>query len=110
MIKVHINPGEEVMEIVSKIITEKGWKDGMITLIGAVDDCCISTMPKHDAKKDILVEYHEPLELSGNGEIRDGKPHIHAVIGREGNITISGHLHWAKVKEWYVNVFITLYK
>ena len=63
-------------------------------------------MPKSDAKKDILKEYRQPLEMSGTGEISEGKPHIHCILGEEGNKTISGHLHWAKVKNWFVNVYI----
>ncbi|OIP98096.1 hypothetical protein AUK40_02020 [Candidatus Wirthbacteria bacterium CG2_30_54_11] len=67
-------------------------------------------MPADDARKDVLTEYHIPCELSGTGEIRDGKPHIHAVLGRSGDQAISGHLHWAKVKSWYVSVFILISK
>ncbi len=86
MIKIHVNPGEEVMEIVTKNIKNKRIREGVIiSVIGAVDECCISTMPKNDAKKDILKEYKEPLEMLGNGEIREGKPHIHCVFGREEN-------------------------
>ena len=107
MIKFHVNPGEEVIETVTKNLQVKGIKDGaIVSIIGAVDECCISFMPKKDAKKDITAEYQEPLEMSGTGEIRDGKPHIHCVLGRERNISISGHLHWAKVKNWFVNVYL----
>ena len=63
-------------------------------------------MAQEDAKKDILKEYHEPLEMSGTGEIHDSKPHIHCALGREGNVAIFGHLHWAEVKNWFVNIYI----
>jgi predicted DNA-binding protein with PD1-like motif len=43
--------------------------------------------------------------MSGTGEIIDGEPHIHCVLGREGNETISGHLHWAKIESWYVRIY-----
>jgi hypothetical protein len=43
---------------------------------------------------------------SGTGEIRDGKVHIHAVFGTEGDVTVSGHLHWAKVETHFANVYI----
>jgi predicted DNA-binding protein with PD1-like motif len=50
-------------------------------------------MPKHDATDDILTEYQQPCELSGTGEIEDGKPHIHCVLGTEGDNALAGHLH-----------------
>ncbi|HSW88045.1 MAG TPA: PPC domain-containing DNA-binding protein [Candidatus Saccharimonadales bacterium] len=107
MHKIVINPQEEIIEIVTKYLQENNIKQGsIVSVIGAVDECCISTMPKEDAKKDILTEYHEPLEMSGVGEIQNGKPHIHATFGREGNQAVFGHLHWAKVKNWFVNVYI----
>ncbi len=107
MIKIHINPGEEVIEVVSKYLFQNNIKDGaFVSIIGAVDECCVKTMPKEDAKQDIAKEYHEPMELSGTGEVRDGKPHIHCVLGREDKTTVSGHLEWARVKSWYVNIFL----
>jgi len=78
----------------------------IVSVIGAVDECCISNMPRLDAKKDILHTYKQPFELSGVGEIKGGKPHIHCILGKEGDGTLSGHLHWAKVKTWYVTVYI----
>jgi predicted DNA-binding protein with PD1-like motif len=59
-----------------------------------------------NATQDILKKYKEPFELSGSGEIRDGKPHIHCVLSREGDITIAGHLHWAKINTWYVAIYM----
>lgn len=107
MIRIHVNPGEEVITIVSKYLSQHNIKAGaFVSIIGAVDECCIKTMPKDDPKKDIFKEFNESLELSGTGEIRDGKPHIHCVLGREDGSTVSGHLEWAKVKSWYVNIFL----
>ena len=97
------------MSALAQAFASAGLKRGaIVSLIGAVDSCCISNMPRSDAKKDILSEYNEPLELSGTGEIIDGKPHIHCVLGREGDSTLSGHLHWAKVETWYVSAYVIL--
>ena len=63
-------------------------------------------MPKRDASSDILTEYEQPMEMSGTGEIKDGKPHVHCVLGTEGDVTLSGHLHWAKVDRWFVRVYV----
>jgi uncharacterized protein len=107
MIKIEVTCGEEVIEKITTVIKKRGIASGSITLIGGIDSCCISTMDKNDAKKDILTEYHEPLEMSGTGEILDGKPHIHAILGEQNNNALFGHLHWAKVRDWFVHVYIT---
>jgi predicted DNA-binding protein with PD1-like motif len=106
MIKIRVNPGEEVIQIVQNRLELDNIRDGALTAIGAVDSCCISNMPRSDAKQDLLTEYNEPFEFSGTGEVRDGKPHIHCTLGREGDKALSGHLHWARVEAWYVHVFV----
>jgi predicted DNA-binding protein with PD1-like motif len=105
--EIKVEAGQEVLAtLMEELNRRKISRGAIVSLIGAVDSCCISNMPKDDAKKDILTEYNEPLELSGTGEIRDGNPHIHCVLGREGDQTLSGHLHWAKVSTWYVSAYV----
>jgi len=107
MLKIQVKPGEEVIEKVTKVLKENNIQEGsIVSVIGGVATCRISTMLKHDAMQDILTDYTEPLEMSGTGEVHEGKPHIHAVLGREGNVAIFGHLYSAKVKEWFVNVYV----
>lgn len=76
-----------------------------MSLIGAIDSCGISNMPANDASKDIITEYKQPFEVSGTGEITDGKVHIHVVLGREGDTARAGHLHWAKVETFFVHAY-----
>jgi uncharacterized protein len=102
-----IESNQEVMGTLEHKLQELNISRGaIVSIIGAVDSCCISNMPKTNAKEDILTEYSEPFELSGTGEIIEGKPHIHCVLGREGNVALSGHLHWAKVVNWYVRIYV----
>lgn len=102
-----IEPGQELMEVLASEFEAKGLTRGaIVSVIGATEDCCISNMPEGDAKRDVLTEYKIPLELSGNGEIRDGKPHIHCTLSGEGNAAIHGHLHFAKVQAWYISVYV----
>lgn len=104
---VSVASGEEVIETLNRKLDELGITNGaIVSLIGAVEACAISTMPKDDPGKDHVTEYTQPLELSGTGEIKDGKVHIHVVCGAEGNHTISGHLHWATVKTFFVNAYV----
>ena len=105
--KFTVEKGQEVMKTLTEKFAQKGIKEGaMVSIIGAVDECCVSNMPKEDATKDPLNEYKEPFELSGTGEIKEGKPHIHCVLSRENEETLHGHLHWAKVETWYVAVYV----
>lgn len=107
MLVISVQPGQEVMETVTKELSERGIRAGaIVSLVGAIDACCISNMPKGDAKSDILTEYEQPLEMAGTGEIKDGQPHVHCVLGREGDSALAGHLHWARVENWFVNVYV----
>jgi uncharacterized protein len=100
-------PGEEVIETVVRRLKHEEISSGaIVSVIGAVDEFCISNMPKRDAHEDVLTTYTEPCEMSGTGEIVNGAPHMHCVFGRENDETISGHLHWARVKNWFVHVYI----
>jgi len=104
---VSVASGQEVMATIEAQLTKRGVLNGaVVSLIGAVESAAVSTMAKDDASQDIITEYHQPLELSGTGEIKDGKLHIHVVLGAEGNATISGHLHWATVKTFFVNAYV----
>lgn len=109
LLKFTIHAGQEVMATLAEEFKQKNVKDGaIVSVIGAVDECCISNMPKADAKKDILTEYKQPFELSGTGEVKDGTPHIHCTLSKEGDVVLHGHLHWAKVQAWYVSVFVVV--
>jgi predicted DNA-binding protein with PD1-like motif len=107
MPRVTVIPGAEVIDTITKAVAEAGITDASITLIGAVDEATISTMPRHDALTDNLTTYTEPLELTGTGEVVDGAPHIHVVLCREGDKTVGGHLHAATVRTFFVHAYVT---
>jgi predicted DNA-binding protein with PD1-like motif len=107
MFVISVKPGQEVIETATAELRRRGVRNGaIVSLVGAIDRCCISNMPKGDPKSDILTEYNQPFEMAGTGEIKDGIPHIHCVLGREGDTGLAGHLHWARVDTWFVNVYI----
>jgi predicted DNA-binding protein with PD1-like motif len=33
---------------------------------------------------------------------------IHYVLGREGDVILAGHLHWANVETLFVNVYVAV--
>jgi predicted DNA-binding protein with PD1-like motif len=107
VIRVQVGTGQEVVETVAAELGSRGVREAaIVSLIGAVDSCCLGTMTRSDARRDVLTEYHEPVELAGTGEVRDGRPHIHCAAAREGGPAHGGHLHWAKVETWFVNVYV----
>ena len=106
-VKIQVSAGYEVVKTVAEEAQKKGIPNAaIVSLVGAVDEFCISNMPKGNAKDDILTEFAEPCEMSGTGEIVDGRVHLHCVFGREDNSTVSGHLHWANVSNWFVNAYV----
>lgn len=107
MLVLVVRPGDEVMARLADLAAEHGIINAaIVSLIGAVDACAISNMPAHDPRSDLVTEYQQPCELSGTGEIRDGVVHIHAVLGREGNVALTGHLHWARVDTFFVHAYV----
>lgn len=106
MFVIEVPAGAEVLETVAARAKQRGVTDAaIVSLIGAVEGCAVSTMALDDPLKDTITEYEQPLELSGTGEIRDGNVHIHVVLGSEGNQTFSGHLHSAHVKTFFVRAY-----
>ncbi len=104
---VEIAKGEELIERLTDELAKAEISSGaIVSVIGAIDECVVSTMPKDDATQDILRNYSEPFEMFGTGEVRDGKPHIHAVFGQEDGTALSGHLHSATVRTWFARVFV----
>ena len=96
----------EVIETLTKELATIGVRDGALTLVGGVDSFRISTMPAGDATTDIITDYHQPGEMTGTGEVVDGVPHIHAVLGIEGDVARAGHLHAATVGTWFVRAYV----
>lgn len=44
--------------------------------------------------------------MTATGEIRDGTPHVHAVMAVEGDKAIAGHLHEAHIGTWFVRAYL----
>ncbi|MFC6017454.1 PCC domain-containing protein [Plantactinospora solaniradicis] len=90
MILVSVQPGQEVMSTLTDELQARGVANGaIVSLIGAVEGCAISTM-----------------ELTGTGEVKDGTVHIHVVLGRQEDEAKAGHLHWGKVEHFFVNAYV----
>jgi uncharacterized protein len=107
VILVSVQPGQEVLTTLALQCREQGILNAaVVSIIGAVDNCTISTMARDDYRKDIVTEYDEPMELSGTGEVKDGTPHLHVSIAGEGDSVRGGHLHSARVEHFFVNLYL----
>jgi predicted DNA-binding protein with PD1-like motif len=103
---VSVGKGQEVIDTVTRETEKRGVRSAaIVSLIGAVQGCCLSIMPKGDPLDDVLTTYEQPFEMTGTGEVIDGKVHIHAVMGGDDG-PVAGHLHWAKVKDWFVHAYV----
>jgi len=106
MLVIDIPEGELLQEI-RQSVREKGITGAaVVSLIGAADSFTISTMPAHDATKDVLTDYAAPAEMSGTGEVIDGEPHLHVVMALEGDRAVSGHLHRAQIGTHFARVYL----
>lgn len=106
-IRLEVSGDLEVKQEFEKQLLELGIREGaIVSFFGAFDECCISNMEPADAFKDVLTEYSEPSEISGSGEIHEGKLHIHCVLGFENDETKSGHLHWAYSKSYFTVLIV----
>ena len=106
-VRIVIDKGQEVMETLeAECLSHNIRNAAIVSIVGAVDECCIHNMLHTDAHTPVINEYREHLEMTGSGEVRDGKPHIHCVMSRENEETLAGHLHWAKVENWFVAVYL----
>ena len=56
--------------------------------------------------RDVITGYGLPAEMSGTGEVVDGRVHIHATMAVEGDWAISGHLHRAQVGAWFARAYL----
>ncbi|GIF40264.1 PCC domain-containing protein [Actinoplanes xinjiangensis] len=78
---------------------------GAITVIGAVQTATVSVMHQDDALVDRLRHYDLPMELSGTGEIVNGRVHLHVTLYAE-TATFGGHLHAATVRDFFVRAYV----
>jgi hypothetical protein len=107
LILVSVPPGQEVIDTLTASLREQGVTNGaIVSLIGAVEGCAISTMATDDHAKDIITEYAAPAELTGTGEIKDGVVHVHVTLGLQGDESKTGHLHRADVVHFFVNAYV----
>lgn len=106
MITFEVTNGELLAGIEEQAATAGITSGAIVSLIGAVDGFTVSTMPAADANKDVLTDYALPAEMTGTGEIVDGKPHVHVVMAVEGDRAVSGHLHRADIGTWFARVYV----
>jgi predicted DNA-binding protein with PD1-like motif len=103
---VQVDKDQEVLQVVQGTVDRLNLSNAAITLIGAVNEAELSVMAKDDESVDYLRRYSQPMELSGTGEVTEGKVHLHVTLAGE-DITAAGHLHRAVVGGFFVRAYLT---
>jgi hypothetical protein len=62
--------------------------------------------PAADPTGHTYSSYPRPAEMTATGEIADGKPHIQAVMAVQGDRTIGGHLHGARLGVSFARAYV----
>ncbi|XVU26834.1 PCC domain-containing protein [Actinoplanes sp. CA-054009] len=103
---VQVDKDQEVLRVVQEEVERLEIGNAVITMIGAVNEAEVSVMAKGDESVDYLRRYSQPMELSGTGEVVEGKVHLHVTLAGE-DITAAGHLHRAVVGGFFVRAYVT---
>ncbi|MGC4856958.1 PCC domain-containing protein [Micromonospora sp. DT4] len=101
-----VDKDQEVLQVLQQKVDQLNLDHAVITLVGAVNQAEVSVMSKDNESIDYLRRYSQPMELSGTGEVADGKVHLHVTLAGEG-ITAAGHLHRAVVGGFFVRAYLT---
>ncbi|MEU6858810.1 DUF296 domain-containing protein [Glycomyces sp. NPDC046736] len=103
--------GGELVEELTRELTERGVKEAGIVLVGGVDRFTISNMAAKNVLEDVETTYDQPGELTGTGEwrpkIEGSQLHLHVTCGTEGDIARAGHLHEAWIETFFVHAYVT---
>lgn len=105
---IQVNKDQEVLQTVQEEVDKLSLGSAVITLIGAVNEAEVSVMAKDNESVDYLRRYSQPMELSGTGEVIEGKAHLHVTLAGE-DITAAGHLHRAVVGGFFVRAYLTVF-
>lgn len=106
MIILEVRDAELVASLQRQIEELQIQNAAIVSLIGGVENFTISTMPANDATADTITDYDVTAEMTGTGEIVDGKIHVHVVMGTEGDEARAGHLHRATVKTHFARAYV----
>ncbi len=98
---IRLDPGEEIIENISKLCVQKDILLGKISGIGATNEITLglfdtSTKEYHSQT---FQGDHEILSLNGNITSKDNKPylHIHISLANSGHKSYGGHLNRAVI-------------
>lgn len=103
---VQVDKDQEVLQTLQDAVDRLNLISATLTLIGAVNEAEVSVMAKDNESIDYLRRYSQPMELSGTGEVTEGKVHLHVTLAGE-DITAAGHLHRAIVGGFFVRAYLT---
>lgn len=105
-----IEPDEDLIDAIIKMVNEYDIKSGLINCIGALKKITIGYFDIESKKylTKTIDEYVELISCMGNLSFRDGKPiiHLHVSIGKRDYNIVGGHLIQPSIVSITGEVFI----
>jgi predicted DNA-binding protein with PD1-like motif len=103
---VHIPPNADVIEQLEIWSRNNNVRDAaIVSVVGALDYAEFSVMNR-DTGADMPMQYSQPMELAGNGELNNGVCHLHVALFVPGG-TVGGHLLDSTVSaDYFVNAYV----
>ncbi|MFM8386695.1 MAG: PPC domain-containing DNA-binding protein [Planctomycetia bacterium] len=109
---VRLDPGEDVLGVLRRVVEEQGIEAGTLTGLGSVDAITLGCLDPatHEYLKRHFEERMEVAALSGSISTDGERPHLHLhmVVSPREFIAYGGHVHDARVGailEVYVTAF-----
>jgi predicted DNA-binding protein with PD1-like motif len=107
-----LDPGEDLVAVLRKVVEEQGIQAGTISGLGSVDAVTLGYLDP-EANEYLKRQFEERMEvaaLSGSISMDGERPHVHlhAVVSPREFIAYAGHVHEARVGA-ALEVFITAF-
>lgn len=92
-----LNKGDDIIEGLTKVVTQNHIIAGMISAIGAVSKARIGYFNQYEKKYEEM-EFNEPMEvlsLKGNISLKDDSTflHLHVILSKSDYSVVGGHLY-----------------
>lgn len=107
LIEVRVDPKNDVVETIQNQLHTLNIKSAaIVSIVGTITSCRLINKPRNRVKSDIYTDLVEEMDLSGNGEVRDGKALLRVILSGETGKMYTGTLHSAKSKLSTVSVYV----
>ncbi len=101
LVSVILEPGEPILESLTKVVREKDMKGATLTGLGAIKDVELGFYDVEEQQyiRQTFIDDYELVSLHGNLSLKEDEPylHVHIVMSDKAFNCKGGHLFEAKV-------------